>query len=190
MASQAPPAPPAPSFDRFKPAWSSAMEKAGVEATFPVGPVSLVDLTASGRRPFEATFSAEEVTALLNVYRFEPDTGGQDIAIDSVVVEFPSSGQAGLTADVVLDGSGYSAVAEGPVSYAAGRIVIDGLSALTVEGFSVGGDRRVQAEQALVQYFNGYLAGAPGLSIEAATVEDGAVSVRGFAPTSLANPTE
>jgi hypothetical protein len=42
----------------------------------------------------------------------------------------------------------------------------------------------------LVQYFNAYLGAAPGLSIEAATIEGGAVSVRGFAPVSLANPSE
>lgn len=184
------PAPPRvePRFDRFESAWSSAMAKAGVEATFPIGPVELTRLTPSGRRAFDATFTADEVAALLSVYPYIRELSGEEVSVDSVGLTLRPHGEFSLEAAIVTGGTRYQAVARGSAAYEAGRIVSQGLSALTVEGFNIGGTRRQQASAALVDYFNAYLAAAPGLTVESAEVVDGAVAVDGFAPVSLRNP--
>lgn len=181
-------APPPPPFERFRPAWSSAMARAGVEATFPDAPVELAELTPGGRRAFEATFTAEEITALLNVYRHKDRISGSDVVVDSVAVSFPSAGHVRLSGAIVSGGSRYYIAAEGTASYNAGRIESVGLSKFEAEGFDIGGARKRQAERALVQYFNAFLDAAPGLTIERAAILDGALAVEGFAPVSLANP--
>ncbi|MDZ4169674.1 MAG: hypothetical protein U1E26_08465 [Coriobacteriia bacterium] len=181
-------APPAPSFDRFRSPWESAMAKAGVEATFPAGPAKLTELIPSGRRAFEATFTAQEISALLNVYRHSEDVAGADVQVDAVGVTFSSPAQVELAGSILTGGSRYTAVAKGPARYAGRRITSTGLSALTVEGFAVGGQRRDQAGAALVEYFNAYLDAAPGLSVGSAEIVDGGVVVTGFAPASIQNP--
>lgn len=181
-------APPAPSFDRFRDPWASAMAKAGVDATFPAGPVGLADLVPSGRTPFDATFTAQEISALLNVYRHSEAVPGQSVVVDSVAVTFPSDDTARLAGVILADGSRYSAVASGPVRYVGGSITSTGLTALTVEGFAVGDSRRTQASEAMLDYFNAYLDAAPGLSVESARIVDGALLVTGFAPASITNP--
>lgn len=181
---------PAPRFDRFEPAWTSAMSKAGVEATFPAGPVELKQLRAKGRRSLEATFTAEEISALVNVYRYTAKISGAEVALSSVGIDFPQPGRVALSGSLVTGGSGYAAEAAAPATYSSGRIRSGGLSSLTVEGFSVRGDRRQQAGDALLTYFNKYLDAAPGLTVESAEIVDGGVVIRGFAPTGLVNPAE
>lgn len=182
------PSAPAPRFDRFQSAWASAMAKAGVEATFPVDPVEVTSLQSSGRQSFEATFTAEEITALLNVYPYRGEIAGAEVSLTSAEVEFPDAGRVRLSGSLVADGSGYSAVAEAPVSYADGEITSRGLTSLTVEGFNISGGRRTQAGDGLLQYFNAYLDATPGLTVEVAEVVEGGIVVKGFAPVALTNP--
>lgn len=182
------PVAPAPEFNRFESAWASAMAKAEVEATFPVDPVEVTSLQSSGRQSFEATFTAEEITALLNVYPYRGEIAGTEVALTSAGVEFPAAGRVRLSGSLVFDGSGYSAIAEALARYSEGEIVSPGLTALTVEGFNIGGDRKKQAGDGLLGYFNAYLDDAPGLSIESAEVVEGGVAVKGFSPVALTNP--
>lgn len=177
-----------PRFDRFETAWSSAMSKAGVEATFPAGPVPLQDVRFSGRHAFETTFTAEEIAALLNVYRHAAEIQGSRVELRSVRLTFRDDTDVRLSGALVADGDAYSAEAEGPVAFSRGRIRSERLDSLTVEGFSVGGARRRQALDALLGYFNEYLDASPGLTVESAGIGDGVVLVRGFAPDELRHP--
>jgi hypothetical protein len=184
----APPVAEAPAFTRFKPAWASAMAKAGVEATFPVAAVDLTQVIARGRVPFEATFTAEEVTALLNVYRYRADLAGQQVSFLEPVVAFPEAGTGSLGGRLQAADSVYSASITGPVVYTATGIDSSGATELTVEGFSVGGERRAQATDAVIAYLNLYVHDAPGLTVESAQIVDGGLHVKGSAPARLEHP--
>jgi len=179
---------PEPSFESYEPGWTSAMAKAGVEATFPGGPVELTEVRPTGRRPFEATFTAEEITALLNVYRFEADLGGQSVSISDATAEFPAPGVGALSGTLSAGGSTYSAAIEGPLVHTAKGIDSPGATSLTVEGFGVGGERRRQATEAMVAYLNRYLMAAPGLTVQSARILEGGLQVSGTAPASLEHP--
>jgi hypothetical protein len=178
-------APPTPPFDRFEAGWTSAMAKAGVEATFPAGPVRLENVQHSGRRPFEATFTAEEISALLGVYRYETTISGTEVALRSARASFPSAGTVELNGTLLTGGSAYQAQASAPITYSSGEIRTTGLTSLVVEGFTIGGDRRRQAQDALLEYFNRYLDAAPGLAVDSAEAIEGGVRVVGFAPTKV-----
>lgn len=177
-----------PSFDRFEPAWSSAMQKAGVEATFPAGPVQIQEVFTTGRKPFEATFTAEEISALMNVYPYQLDVSGQDVAATDVSVTFPSPGVGSIQAKLLYDGAPYDAQATAPVTYSAKGISSPGLTSLRVEGFSIGGSRREQAGDALIGYLNMYVRAAPGLTIEQAEIASEGLRVKGSAPATLEHP--
>lgn len=184
-ASRAPAPPPAPRFDRYRPAWESAMSKAAVEATFPAEPVRFAQLRYSGRHSFEATFTADEISALLSVYRHQVKMQGEEVELGSASVEFPTAGRVELTGLLLTGGSSYQAQVAAPVSFRMGNIRTPGLTSLVVEGFTVRGSRREQAERLLVEYFNRYIDAAPGLSVDSAAVVDGGLRVRGFAADSL-----
>ncbi len=178
----------APRFDRFEPAWASAMAKAGVEATFPAGPVDVTMAKPFGRVPFEATFTAEEITALLNVYRYQGGIGGQDVSFESPEAAFPRPGVGSLSGQLATGGSSYSATIVGPVTYAATGIDSPGATELTVEGFSVRGDRRTQASEAVIAYLNMYVRAAPGLTVQSAEIVQDGLRVTGSAPARLEHP--
>lgn len=179
---------PAPTFDRFETAWRSAMAKAGVEATFPAGPVDLSSLRVTGSRSFEATFTAEEITALLNVYPYAPESQAESFGLDDVEVGFPAEGVGALSGTLTTGDSTYDARIEGPIAYLATGIDSPGATSLVVEGFTVGGDRRAQATEAVVAYLNTYVRAAPGLVLERAAIVQGGVSVKGSAPQRIENP--
>jgi hypothetical protein len=183
-----PTAAPAPSFDRFRSDWSSAMRKAGVEATFPAGPVEITEVRGTGRTPFEAEFTADEISALLNVYLYRIEEGGQEVALSDVSVAFPSQGVGSIEARLVYDGAPYDAFASAPLTYSAKGISSPGLTSLNVEGFSVGGARRKQAGDALLGYLNSYLNAAPGLTVQQAQIVPGGLEVKGTAPAQLEHP--
>lgn len=179
---------PAPSFDRFQVDWSSAMLKAGVEATFPAGPVEITEVRATGQVPFEAEFTADEISALVNVYLYGIEEGGPEVALSNVSVAFPRQGVGSIEAKLVYDGAPYDAFASAPLTYSAKGISSPGLTSLKVEGFSVGGSRRKQAGDALLGYLNSYLKAAPGLTVEQAQIVSGGLKVKGTAPAQLEHP--
>jgi len=177
-----------PGFERFEPGWTSAMAKAGVEATFPPAPVELTEVVPTGRQPFEATFTAEEITALLNVYTYDSDLAGQGASLSEAAASFPAPGVGALRGALSASGSTYEAAIEGPVEYSAKGIDSPGATSLTVEGFNVGGERRQQASDAVVAYLNMYLRAAPGLTVESAEIVEGGLRVKGAAPARLEHP--
>lgn len=178
-----------PEFSDYEAAWTSAMAKAGVEATFPAGPVDLTSLSTSGRQEFSAQFTGEEIGALAAVYRYSSEAFGSDVNFGGLEVAFPEPGKAALSGKLYAEGSAYSVSAVVPATYQDGGIVFKPQGAeLTVEGFGVGGDRKIQALDALGDYLNALLDAAPGLEIERAEIVDGGVLVEGTAPVRLENP--
>jgi len=176
-------------FADYRGPWASAMAKAGVEATFPAGPVELTELEASGRKDFSATFTPEEIAALVAVYHYSSDAFGAGVAFSDLKILFPEPGRGSLEGKIHLDGSTYKVSASAPTSYVNGSIVLRLQGAeLRVEGFGVGGDRKTQAIQSLSAYLNALLDAAPGLDVESAEITAEGVSVKGAAPTSLENP--
>ncbi|HSK48524.1 MAG TPA: hypothetical protein VLA05_11085 [Coriobacteriia bacterium] len=176
-------------FSRYRGPWESAMQKAGVEATFPGGPVDLEKVVPSGRQEFSATFTPEEVAALLAVYRYQTDDFGGQAALEEVEVDFPKENFASLSGRITLNGGSYQAAISAPLTFLSGQIVIaQGGAKLSVEGFSVGGERRTAALTTLSAYLNSMLAAAPGLVVEEAEVIEGSVRVRGTAPDRLEHP--
>lgn len=168
-------------------AWASAMRKASVAATYPPAPVDVASLQVQGSHTFEAVFTADEITALVTVYRYAPQ--GTSVALDKVSVSFPAAGEAALAGDAVINGSSYSAELAAPVGYENGSIVARGPVRVSVEGFGVGGERGRQAADAALGYLNDFLDAAPGLTILEAEITAEGLRVSGQAPDSLVNPT-
>ncbi len=170
----------------YRNAWTSAMRKASVDATFPDEPVDIASLTAAGNHAFQATFTAQEITALVTVYRYAPS--GQAVTLRQVAVRFPNAGEAALSGSAVINGSGYSAEIAGPAGYESGAIVAQGPVRVSVEGFGVGGERARQAADAALAYLNEFLDAAPGLTVDAAEITAEGLRVTGSAPDLLINP--
>jgi hypothetical protein len=170
----------------YRGAWASAMRKASVDATFPAEPVDITQLNAAGQHAFQATFTAEEITALVTVYRYAPP--GQAVTLRQVTLRFPGAGEAVLSGSAVINGSGYSAEIAGPVGYENDGIVAQGKVRVSVEGFGVGGERGRQAADAALAYLNEFLDAAPGLTVDSAEITTDGLRVTGKAPDMLINP--
>lgn len=164
------------------------MDKASVEATFPPGPVDITKVRVTGSQPFEATFTGEEIAALMSVYSYEAKVSGQSFSISDVSVEFPEPGKSSLRVTLYAQGSSYKARAEAPLAYENGAITSPGLTSLRVEGFSVGGSRREQASDGLIDYLNRFLDAAPGLRVDEARITAAGLEVKGTAPLSIEHP--
>ena len=175
-------------FSSYGAGFDSAMAKAGTTAAFPNAPVELALVSAGGSHPFSATFSAEEITALVNVFRWTTDLQGTQVAVSGVTIGFPSAGNARIRAQARVNGSSYSGELEGPVEYRGGMITSPGAKSVTAEGISIGGDRAKQATDMLIVYLNAYLQAAPGLRVDSAEITTDGVRVSGTAPDSLSLP--
>lgn len=176
-------------FSQYRSAWESAMAKAGVSATFPKGPVDLTRVRPMGSHSFSATFTGSEVSALLAVYRYRSDAFGDAVDLEKVSVDFPRKGTASLEGRATIEGSTYQASVQAPVSYLVGKLVVDAdRTNLSVEGFSIGGRRRAQAVNTLVEYLNSMLSAAPGLQVKSAEIVEGGVRVEGQAPDAIEHP--
>lgn len=178
----------APVFSAYRADFDSAMAKTKTQATFPNAPVELTRVSASGSHPFEATFTAQEVTALVNVFQSTSDIQGSSVAVSGVSIGFPSAGTANLRARVKVDGSSYSGSLQAPVEYQSGLITSTGATKVLAEGIPVGGDRAKQATELLLVYLNAYLDAAPGLQVETAAVTADGARVSGTAPDSISTP--
>jgi hypothetical protein len=175
-------------FSAYRPGFESAMAKAGTKASFPPAPVELSGVSATGSHPFAATFTADEITSLVNVFKWTTDIQGTSVAVSGIRVGFPAAGTASLDAIANVNGSSYNGSLEGPVEYRSGTITSSGATKVTAEGFSVGGSRAAQATDMLLVYLNAYLKAAPGLTVDKAAVTADGVSVSGTAPDSLSLP--
>lgn len=180
---------PVVTYDSYRTAWESAMAKASVETTFPLEPVPLADLQAYGMHTFSATFTAEEISALLTMHPFSYELNGGTVSLQLPVVGFPAAGRGSFEGYLVYGGTRYKARTDGPVTYEGGDVVVDsGAAELTVEGFGVGGDKRDQALGLVGDYLSALIGAAPQLTIESARIVDGGVEVEGMAPDSIVFP--
>jgi hypothetical protein len=175
-------------FSTYQSAYESAMKKAGVSAPFPQAPVDITAVTSTGVHPFEATFTAEEITALVNVFAFTADVQGTSISVADPLIELAGGNAVRLSGAVTLDGSTYRGSVEGPVGFSAGHITSPGATKATAEGLSVGGDKAKQASAGLIEYLNLYLGAAPGLIVMTAEVTPEGFKVKGTAPDTLTMP--
>ncbi len=90
-------------------AYDSAMQKAGVDAQrTPAQPVELTSVVPTGSHPFSATFSADELAALLTTFVYEYDVAGTRIALRDVRLSSSAPGVADMSASVSANGSTYS----------------------------------------------------------------------------------
>lgn len=185
--SSAPPA--VVDYEAYRASWESAMAKAGVEATFPVSPVYVEEVQASGLQSLSATFTADEVTALVVMYRFDYPVDGGFVSLIRPSVSFPSPGWVSVSGRLAYQGSSYAIQASAPASMHQGRLELDtGSAELVAEGFNVDGERRDQAMRMVGTYVEAFVEGAPRLRIERAEVVEGGVRVVGTAPKRLMNP--
>lgn len=175
--------------EQYRAAWASAMQKAGVEATLPPTPVEITSLSGEGSHSFEATFTAEEATALLRIYMYTFESAGQHASLIGPTIEFPSDGVLRVTSDVKTDG-GQSASfqIEGPVTYnLSARLRSPGATSVSAEGFELTGTQAQQVTKLALDYANSYLVAAPNFTaVEARIVKDG-VWVKGEAPNRIVN---
>jgi hypothetical protein len=175
-------------FSVYRTPFESAMKKAGTTSAYPGAPVEISAVTATGSHAFEATFTAEEITALLNVFAWTKDIEGTSVAVSGVSVGFPSAGNVSLKARAKVNGSSYGGSIQGPAEYQAGSIISSGATKATAEGFGVPADKAKQATELLLVYLNAYLRAAPGLKVDSATITSGGLHVSGTAPDSLTLP--
>ena len=110
------------------------------------------------------------------------------MSFESPEASFPQPGVGSLSGKLATGGSAYDATIVGPVAYTATGIDSPGATSLTVEGFSVGGDRRKQASEAVIAYLNMYVRAAPGLTVQSAEIVEGGIRVKGLAPERLEHP--
>ena len=175
-------------FSVYQPGFDSAMAKAGTKATFPGAPVELDQVQPTGGHPFSATFTAEEITALVNVFRWTTEIQSTSVAVSGVGVTFPAAGTARLKASAKVQGNTYSGSLEGPAEFENGSITSSGATKVLAEGFPISGDRAKQATDMLLLYLNAYLDAAPGLTVYSATITADGVEVSGEAPDSITLP--
>jgi len=170
-------------------AFASAMEKAGVDAAYPAGaPIELVGVKATGGHPFSATFTGEELSALLATFSYTFTANGSSATLERANVSVVSTGTMALNGGVALDGKSYSAVIKAPVTMRFGTVESPGATSATVEGFSLKGGQLDQVTAAVLDYVNAYLAAAPGLKVGSARVTGDGVVVTGTAPDRLEYP--
>jgi hypothetical protein len=164
-------------------AFASAMHKAGVSAVEPPSPIALDAIRPVGSHHFDATFTGDELAALMNAFTHAP-ASGQSFALSNVGISFQGDAVS-ISGTVNASGNSYSGTVRAPVAYEGGRIVLSGTPSVSAEDLSIGGAQAQQATTLVLGYVNGYLDAAPGLSIESATVTSGGAHVVGTAPDSF-----
>jgi len=169
-------------------AFASAMKKAAVKATYPPAPVALDSLKVTGSHPFDATFTPGEISALMNAYTLTVPVQGNDVVLSKVTVSFPAPETAALAGTVAVSGSTYSGSVTGPLVFGNGALSSTGATDVQAEGFAVSGAQAQQVTAVVLRYLNGYVAAAPGLKIESATISADGAHVTGTAPDAIATP--
>ena len=169
-------------------AFDSAMHKAGTTASFPDAPVELTTLRASGGHPFSATFSDDELAALLNTYTHTATVAGSKISMRAVTLRLAGDGAARISATVDVDGSAYGGAVTGPIGFTNGLVTSPGATSASAEGFALNAGQRAQITGPLLGYFNAYLSAAPGLKVGTANVTPDGFAVTGIAPDRIEVP--
>ena len=169
-------------------AFESAMRKANVTATYPAAPVELTTLRVSGSHPFSATFTGDELAALLNTYPYTADIAGSQISIANVRLRLDARDSLRLTVAATVDGSAYSGSITASAAFSNGSVTSSGATAASVEGLPLNAGQRAQITGALVGYVNAYLSAAPGLTMSSAKVTADGIAVTGIAPDRIELP--
>jgi len=170
-------------------AFDSAMSKASVEASYPPGaPIPLTSVKATGEHTFSATFTAEELTALLSAFSYTAELNGSKASVGRATVRLAGPDSLGLDASVNVDGNTLGATMEGPIAYSFGSVTSAGATSANVEGVSLNAAQKTQLTDAVVGYLNAYLAHAPGLRIGSVRIASDGVVVTGNAPDRLTYP--
>ena len=170
-------------------AFNSAMRKADVKAQPPTEPVAIErSVQANGSHPFSATFTPEEIAALINNFPYASSLAGVNIELAGVTLAIPEPGSVKLSAQVSVNGGTHAGTVTAPVTFANGLIMSPGATQVTVDGVPTSGAQKTQVSDALVRYFNAYLSAAPGLHIDTASVGADGITVRGIAPDTLVYP--
>lgn len=162
-----------------KAAFDSAMSKAGVKAEYPTTPVETTRLEVKGTKKLDATFTDDEVSALINAYKepFEYDVRGLQVV-------FHAGGTGEASALVTYQGKDYPCYITGDAGFAGGR-VSGKATAANGAGIPAQGSWLALGETKSIDFFNTQLA-FPNLVIESAEMTDGAVRVTGTVPRSVA----
>jgi len=182
IASRAHPAAPVTNASAFDSAMTKAMVKAPGE---PPAPVDLSTVKARGTHSFDATFTADELAALVNAFPHEVNVGNTSVSLQNVTMNISSGGQMTMSGTVSSGGSAYSGKVVGVVAYKNGQVEAAGPISVQAEGIDLGGTQAATATQLLLAYVNGYLQAAPGLTITEASVSGEGVHARGLAPDSI-----
>lgn len=169
-------------------AFASAMRKAGVTTDFQGSAVALTSVRASGAHPFSATFTADELAALLNKFTHAASVSGSQISMRDVRLQLAGGDSLRLEANVDVGGSTYGGSATAPITFADGRVASSGATAATAEGVPLNSGQRARLTGALVGYANAYLTAAPGLRIASAKVAADGITVSGVAPDRISLP--
>jgi hypothetical protein len=167
-------------------AFESAMTRAMVKAPGePPQPVDLSTVEARGTHSFEATFTGDELTALVNAFPHKVVVGNAQVELSNVKIAPTPEGGLSLKGTVTSGDASYSGTVSGEVAFVNSRVVANGPIAVEAEGFPVPDAQAQEASQIVLAYVNGYLAAAPGLLITAASVSPAGVHVVGLAPDSI-----
>ena len=168
-------------------AFDSAMQKAGVKTPGPpASPVDLASVKPSGHHTFDATFTPEELGALLNAFPHDVTVSGTIVSLSSVTLSAAPGGGLALSGTVSAGGTSYSGTVSGSVAFEGGKVVAAGPLTVEAEGLTLPDAQAQGATQMLLAYVNGYLAAAPGLTATSASVSPDGVHVTGIAPDTLA----
>lgn len=170
----------------YRSAWASALKKAAVEATLPPDPADLRGYSAAGSHPFDAVFTAEEATALLNVYAFAT-SGAESVELRRPEVTFPGSGIVRLRSDVSAGTLAGALSIEGDAVWSETDEALKRPTGATVsfEGIRLGGSQADLAVGYAVRYANAYLQAAPGLDVDRVEITTAGAHVTGTAPDRL-----
>jgi hypothetical protein len=162
-----------------KAAFDSAMVKAGIKAEYPATPVATGQLKVTGKKKLDATFTDDEVSALINAY-VEPF----EYNVRGVQVVFHDGGKGEASALVTYQGKDYPGYITGAVSLENGRVTGSATSA-NAAGIPAKGSWLSLGETKSIDFFNLQLA-IPNLVIETAEMTEGQVRVTGTVPRSIA----
>ena len=166
-------------------AFASAMRKAGVKApAAPASPVELTSVRPVGSHTFAATFTPDEITALLDAFSHSVQVGGTRLSIANARFQLVN-GDPSLAGRISAGSTSYTGSATGMVTYGSGKVSAPEALQVEAEGLTLGGKQAAGATSLLLAYVNGYLRAAPGLKIDAAEVTPEGIHAAGVAPDSI-----
>jgi len=174
--------------ERQRAAYESAMRKAGVDATMPPEPVDLRLIETFGSHSFEATFTADEIAALLNTYPFTSTVQGATVSLGAVRMAFEEPGVVSMRGRLSAGDQSFSARLTAPATWTATGLSSSGVTELRVSGIEPDAEQTAQASAAVVAYFNDLIRAAPGLVVRKAAIVEGGLAVSGDAPDTITHP--